>query len=403
MAFPTSPVDGQLYTNALGTQYKFYLADTAWKIVNGGGGGTIGGTGTAGYLTKFVDSTTIGNSTLRNVSGNTLGTDNLTMDGTISSLSGTSTFNQLQVQNTSTTLSTATIYNSDNTGIAQVRLYAPGPQGDNNLYIESYGKGRVSATGPDGTAITGGISISSEGEYLEINQQLPNRAINLTYRHASKIIVDSEGAKINDISPITGPTVNFNDCGQIITQTGVWDPTSSIVRIVDERTSGQAWNAFDLRDDQIAHGCTDIMPSTKSYGAINQGGAGYPGTGGLSILGASDSSLACGISLFGVSANPSSYSYPVIGINAAIISGTVTDSVPDASYAVVIKNNSVPEVFVMGNGAVGIGAIPSVHTFLHVNNLPQYANNAAAAGAGLTVGDFYRDGGDPDHVCVVHT
>jgi len=63
MAFPSSPIDGQLYTNALGTQYSYVLADTAWKIVGGGGGGgTIKGSGTAGYLAKFTDATTIGNS-----------------------------------------------------------------------------------------------------------------------------------------------------------------------------------------------------------------------------------------------------------------------------------------------------------------------------------------------------
>lgn len=35
-------------------------------------------------------------------------------------------------------------------------------------------------------------------------------------------------------------------------------------------------------------------------------------------------------------------------------------------------------------------------------NLPVYANNAAAIAGGLVVGDFYRTGGNPDTVCVVH-
>jgi hypothetical protein len=35
-------------------------------------------------------------------------------------------------------------------------------------------------------------------------------------------------------------------------------------------------------------------------------------------------------------------------------------------------------------------------------NLPVYANNAAAITGGLVAGDFYRTGGDPDTVCVVH-
>jgi hypothetical protein len=34
--------------------------------------------------------------------------------------------------------------------------------------------------------------------------------------------------------------------------------------------------------------------------------------------------------------------------------------------------------------------------------LTAYANNAAAIAGGLTVGQFYRTGGDPDLICVVH-
>jgi hypothetical protein len=262
----------------------------------------------------------------------------------------------------------------------------------------SYGKGLTQTSGPDSTEITGGTSIHSEGEYLEINQQSVGKKTHFTYRHASKIIVDSAGAKINNISPISGSAVNFDDCGQIITQTGVWDQTSSIIRIVDERTSGGPWIAIDLRDDNLAHGCTDIMPSTKSYGAIKQNAS-----GGLHILGASDSENASAIAIHGVSANPAQYAYPVIDINASLMSGTQTTAVPDGSYALMIKNDSVGKVFVMGNGAIGIGQVPSEHTFLNVYALPQYANNADATNAGLTVGDFYRDGGDPDHVCVVHS
>jgi hypothetical protein len=65
MAFPISPVDGQLYTNALGTQYQYVAADTAWKIVgNSGGGGSGKVSGTLNYFAKFTDSTTVGDSIL---------------------------------------------------------------------------------------------------------------------------------------------------------------------------------------------------------------------------------------------------------------------------------------------------------------------------------------------------
>ena len=37
-----------------------------------------------------------------------------------------------------------------------------------------------------------------------------------------------------------------------------------------------------------------------------------------------------------------------------------------------------------------------------ITEIPVYANNAAALSGGLEVGDFYRLGGDPDYLCVVH-
>jgi len=52
-------------------------------------------------------------------------------------------------------------------------------------------------------------------------------------------------------------------------------------------------------------------------------------------------------------------------------------------------------------GNVGIGAT-NPKSKLDVVGLPQYANNAAAIAGGLAAGSFYRTGGDPDPVCVVH-
>lgn len=48
------------------------------------------------------------------------------------------------------------------------------------------------------------------------------------------------------------------------------------------------------------------------------------------------------------------------------------------------------------------GILPVANGGFGVNTLAIYANNAAAITGGLSVGDFYRDGSDPDHVCVVH-
>jgi hypothetical protein len=58
-------------------------------------------------------------------------------------------------------------------------------------------------------------------------------------------------------------------------------------------------------------------------------------------------------------------------------------------------------VLYSASGKVGIGTA-TPHSTLAVTGLPIYANNAAAIAGGLAAGDFYRLGGDPDHVCVVH-
>jgi hypothetical protein len=42
------------------------------------------------------------------------------------------------------------------------------------------------------------------------------------------------------------------------------------------------------------------------------------------------------------------------------------------------------------------------HIARQPNPLPVHANNAAAIAGGLTAGKYYRTGGDPDLVCVVH-
>lgn len=54
-------------------------------------------------------------------------------------------------------------------------------------------------------------------------------------------------------------------------------------------------------------------------------------------------------------------------------------------------------------GNVGINAPGMTLTSkLQVVGLPAFANNAAAKASGLSAGAFYRTGGDPDLVCVVH-
>jgi hypothetical protein len=62
---------------------------------------------------------------------------------------------------------------------------------------------------------------------------------------------------------------------------------------------------------------------------------------------------------------------------------------------------NVQRMIITNTGNVGIGT-SNPSSVLHVVGLPVFANNAAATAGGLTAGAFYRTGGDPDVVCVVH-
>jgi len=55
---------------------------------------------------------------------------------------------------------------------------------------------------------------------------------------------------------------------------------------------------------------------------------------------------------------------------------------------------------IMAKIKAGLGNI--VGTTLRLTSIPIYASNAAAIAGGLTVGDVYRSGADPDVLRIVH-
>ncbi len=83
------------------------------------------------------------------------------------------------------------------------------------------------------------------------------------------------------------------------------------------------------------------------------------------------------------------------------IMGTSVYSADSTSFD--IGTNAVSLFRIQAGGNVGIGIGTNAPTSkLQVVGLPVFANNAAAVAGGLTVGAFYRNGGDPDSVSVVH-
>jgi hypothetical protein len=80
-------------------------------------------------------------------------------------------------------------------------------------------------------------------------------------------------------------------------------------------------------------------------------------------------------------------------------SSALIDAVDDSSNLLPMIYNASKHVF--NTGSIGVGTT-SPTSKLQVVGLSVFANNAAAVAGGLTAGAFYRTGGDPDLVCVVH-
>jgi hypothetical protein len=72
-------------------------------------------------------------------------------------------------------------------------------------------------------------------------------------------------------------------------------------------------------------------------------------------------------------------------------------------------DTGIPIYSILGLTDVSSGVDPDPADIIYdyvateeVNTMPIYANNAAAKAGGLIEGNFYRSGGDPDPVCIVH-
>lgn len=85
-----------------------------------------------------------------------------------------------------------------------------------------------------------------------------------------------------------------------------------------------------------------------------------------------------------------------LSVPSSISFETCDVPIPPATASV-----KVERIRVSGSGNVGIGTSAPTSK-LQVVGLPVFANNAAAITGGLTAGAFYRTGGDPDLVAVVH-
>jgi hypothetical protein len=66
---------------------------------------------------------------------------------------------------------------------------------------------------------------------------------------------------------------------------------------------------------------------------------------------------------------------------------------------------TAPKVQINATGEVDVaptGKLNLSGSKISVGSLPVYASNLLALAGGLTAGDLFRNGADPDHICVVH-
>jgi hypothetical protein len=105
---------------------------------------------------------------------------------------------------------------------------------------------------------------------------------------------------------------------------------------------------------------------------------------------------------------------PVLHIFGSGASLRIQDSASGGDWNLFARNGASTNLFrifdnaafadrlvINASGNVGIGTT-SPTSKLQVVGLPAFASNAAAVAGGLSVGAFYRTGGDPDSVSVVH-
>jgi hypothetical protein len=210
VAFPLNPSNLDQYTNILGNTWQYNSTDKVWNLIDTSTA-TIGGSGTTNTLAKFTSATEIGDSVLTEDSGNLHTTGNFTADGTVSSLSGISTLNELIVQPDSGSYAMIKSYADSSAAGARARVRA-GTTGD-TAYMDAFAYGFSEGTGtggPDGTTRDGGVGlIANESAYMQIDQYDVTKKLHLTVNNISKIIVDSTGAMITNIRPISGTVTNF--------------------------------------------------------------------------------------------------------------------------------------------------------------------------------------------------
>jgi hypothetical protein len=220
-----------------------------------------------------------------------------------------------------------TVKTTDTSGLTLTRTQAPGAE----LMLQVFGSTwPTSGGGVDGSTAAGGVILDSVGTFLAINQQSPDTTMHLTYRHTTKLAIDSTGTCVDKLKGFSTPYIHVLDT---------------------------------LRGDQVdlVHGMTGVLPANVYFEVAPQRGwTGYATIGvGAPLIKGIGTPDGCGqffpgLTLEGYITETDPYdSDPAIKImGAKSDGGTAYAALAPAETVLSIFNATVPVVNILGSGAI---------------------------------------------------
>lgn len=235
---------------------------------------------------------------------------------------------------------------------------------------------------------TAGSSISYSGGNVGIGTANPARTLDVvgTVRATS---FQGDGSALTGVSATDGTKVA--KAGDTMTGTLTLSPTSG--------------PAFVTTAGSVGIGTTAPAPSTLIDVVATGGQVRFKSTSSAlngQFISENDAGHQIGLAAMGSAQGGTIFGGPFANAGA-LIGGTLSKMVVGTQNAapLLFGTNDVERARITPAGNVGIGTA-SPTSRLQVVGLPVFANNAAALAGGLTAGAFYRTGGDPDLVAVVH-
>ena len=307
-------------------------------------------------------------------------------------------------------IKTISITNSIGSSVSGVQIFLSGTAGTNSLVgpltLQSHSTITFSENGWATTDANGQILVASiTGGITQLTGDVtagPGSGSQVA------TVVKVNGAAV----PASQPILASNASNQIVVPTTTGSGTTAVLAtsptFTTSATSPVVYGGSAAGSTLTLDGTSNGAPS-NAYVLLNPAGQGFVGIG-TSIpttapLVVNGLGAAGQIALTDIASTTKVAGIGVEGTAGNIIIG---DAVGDLSfYCTGAKMNFSSnaggsiQATLLGNGNFGIGTT-TPHSKLAVVGLPVFLSNALAIAGGLSAGDFYRTGADPDLVAVVH-